>query len=332
MKRSFLVILAAVLLQSCGPVNKKNKSDANELSYRSADTAAGALSVALGLTGNIGRKELAVQIKLSNAESPALDIQEIIIATDEGLRSIPVAGFDHVLLSQGKDTTLSLKFNPLNNLKEYQVTGMTGIFKPGYVVSVLYKAPGKDSLTSLSLRLQSAKDDYMAYSRKYKKPLTGYSFYTRTDFNERQRKYLTLILKQAQHPPFVYLSEQEIAISGLNFRLKSYYLQDTLHGELFIVNHGDFPVKIIRDALDITAGSKSLPGEARVISIEKISGAQQNPDMMEKGDRVLIHFKKYLKIENPGKETLMLNLHNAFMLSGKKALFEQDVQLLPMQF
>ncbi|HAL83251.1 MAG TPA: hypothetical protein DCO83_14320, partial [Mucilaginibacter sp.] len=168
------------LLHSCGPVNKKNKSNANELSYGSADTTAGALSAVLSLTGNIARKEMTAQIKLSNTESTALDIQEIIIATDEGLRSIPVAGFDRVLLGEGKDTTLSLKFNPLNNLKEYQVTGMTGIFKPGYIVSILYKAPGKDSLTSLSLRLQSAKNEYMAYSRKYKKPLTGYSFNTGT--------------------------------------------------------------------------------------------------------------------------------------------------------
>jgi hypothetical protein len=332
MKLSFLVILSIVLLYSCGPASKKKKSSADELYYGSKDTTAGGLTAALSLTGNINRKELTAEVKLSNTESTALDIEEIIIATNEGLRSIPITGFDHVLLGQGKDTTLSLKFTPLNSLREYQVTGMTGIFKPGYVVSILFKTPGKDSLTSMSLKLSSEKDEYTAYSRKYKTPLTSYSFNTETNFNEQEKSYLAITLKQVKHPPFVYLSKQEVAISGLNFRLKNYYQLDTLHAELFIVNHGDFPVKIIEDALDITDESKALSGGTKIISIEKISGAQQNANMMEKGDRVLIHFKKYLKIENPAKETLILNLHKVFMLSGKKALFEQDIQLMPTQF
>src|ERR1700754_1733157 len=92
------------------------------------------------------------------------------------------------------------------------------------------------------------KNDYLDYSEKFKKSITAYSFNTKNGFNEKQKEYLKT-LKLDNQVPFVYLSEQEIAISGMNFRFKGYYQQDTLHAEIFVVNHAEFPVKVIRDAL-----------------------------------------------------------------------------------
>jgi hypothetical protein len=332
MKLFFSVIFAAALCYSCTTNNnKKIKNNANELTYSTVDTSAGPLSATLNLTGNIGQKELTAQIKLTNSKDAPLDIEEIVIATTEGLRSIPITGFSPFSLMKGKDSTLLLKFSPLNDLKLYRVTDMQGSFKPGYTVSVSYRVPGNDNLISLALQSQTDKNEYLAYNKKYKKPITGYSFNTKTGFNEQQKKYLET-LKQVSQPPFVYLSEQEIAISGLNFRLKSYFEQDTLHAELFIVNHADFPVKIIPNAFDIVEDARPLSGETGTIIVEKLSGSQQDLTMMEKGDRVLIHFKKYLQIKVPGKENLTVLLHKSFMLTGKKNLFNEDVQLLPGQY
>jgi hypothetical protein len=331
MKLSFLTILAIIFLYSCSTNAKKTKSNPDELIYRSADTSAEALSAVISLSGNTVTKELSAQIKLSNSGSAALDVQEVVLSTAEGLRSVPLTAFEPFVLNQGKDTVLTLKFNPLNELKLYQVTGLQGNFKPVYITKISYKAPGNDSLKTLQLRSTAAKDEFISYSSKHTKPLTGYSFNTKTGFNEQEKKYL-LTLSQFSPAPFVYLSEQEIAITGLNFRLKCFSRQDTIYAELFIVNHADFPVKIMQDAFDINADRKQLTGGEKKITLEKVSGAQQHPAMMEKGDRVVIHFKKYLKTTPAGKENLSISFRNTFMLSGPKPLFEHDIQLVPTQF
>jgi len=329
MKLPLLFILFTALFYSCNHADKKTKSNANELVYTSNDTTSGTLATALRLSGDMPRLELTAQLKLSNSGSGAIDVQEINIATAEGVRSLPeTASAGTFSLKSGQDTSLLLKFHPINDLKLYQLTGMQGDFKPGYTVLISYKIAGSDSLITLSLRSISEKNEYLDYIKKFKKPITAYSFNTKNGFNEKQKVYLKT-LKLGNQVPFVYLSEQEIAISGMNFRFKGYYQQDTLHAEIFVVNHAEFPVKVIRDALDIVEDGKSKHN-APTINIEKISGNQQDLLMMEKGDRILIRFKKYLKIKTTEKENLTLQLSRAFMLTGKKALFNQDIQLLPV--
>jgi hypothetical protein len=208
---------------------------------------------------------------------------------------------------------------------------MPGFIKPAYNMLISYKTSGNDSLKTLTLKSQVQKDAYQNFARKYKKDITGYSFNTNTDFNANQQKYLKTI-KQAGQTPFVYLSEQEIAIAGLNFRLKSYSAHDTLHAELFIVNHAEFAVKIVPDAFDITASEKPNQGGGKTIHLERLSGMQHDSAMMEKGDRILIHFKKYLKPGTTGNENMVLHLTKAFMLTGRKNLFNEDVQLLPATY
>lgn len=331
MKFSLIIIIAAALLCSCSYIHKKTKSNVNELSYRDVDTTAGTLSARLGLTADMASKEVTAQIKLTNLGPAALDMEDIVIATVEGLRSTPVTGFEHFLLYNGKDTTLLLKFMPLNNLKEYKITGMPGILKPAYTVCITYKNSEKNSPVLLSLKSSPEKDAYQAYLDKYKKPLTGYSFNTKTGFNEKQKKYMKT-LKLGKQLPFVYLSEQELAIAGLNFRFKSYYQHDTVYAELFIVNHAEFAVKVIKDALNITVDNKPNTGEAKTVTANMVPSAQQSRFMVEKGERVLINLKKYLKIENPGNENLTFNFSKAFILAGNKALFNEDVELLPIRF
>jgi hypothetical protein len=310
---------------------KKTTVNANELAYTANDTTSGALSAKLTLIANGPSNNVTATIKLSNADANQVDIQDILISTTDGIRSSPETGNSSIALRPGTDTTFSIKFHPLNDLKLFQVTGMPGFIKPAYNVLISYKTTGSDSLKTLTLKSQAQPDDYQNFARKYKKSITGYSFNTKTDFNANQRKYLKTI-KLAGQTPFVYLSEQEIAVSGLNFRLKSYNEHDTLHAELFVVNHAEFAVKIIPGAFDIVPSEKTGSGAGKTINLERLSGMQHDSAMMEKGDRILIHFKKYLKQGASGKENLILHLTNAFMLTGKKNLFNEDVQLLPVNY
>ena len=331
MKLSLLLILTATLFYSCTNNNKKSLNNANELTYNTDNITQGALNVEPALTGDIKQQELNAQLKISNTDSKDLEIQEIAISTIDGSHSLPTSAFTPFLLKQGRDTTLTLKFNPFNNYKLYQITGMHGSFKPTYNFSITYKVTGSDSTSTLSLKAVAEKSEYPAYLKKYVKPVIGYSFNTGGGFSENQRKYLET-LKQLPQPPFLFLSPQEIAVSGLNFRFKNYYQQDTLHADLFIVNHSNFVVKIIPDAIDITVDDKLSPGDVKTVSLEKVSGTQQTLSMLEKGDRVLIHFKKHIKLKAPVKELLQLHIAKAFMVKGDKPLFAEDLGLLPESF
>ncbi|MDB5090227.1 MAG: hypothetical protein JWR09_4221 [Mucilaginibacter sp.] len=331
MKLSLLLIFTVTLFYSCTNNNKKSLNNANELVYNTDNIDTGVLNVEPALTGDIKKQELNTHLKLSNTDSKDFEIQEIAINTPNGSNSLPTTSFAPFLLKQGKDTTIALNFIPFNDYKLYQITGMHGSFKPVYNVAISYKLTGSNSISTLSLKSAAEKGQYLAYSKKNVTSVIGYSFNTTKGFSENQKKYLEA-LKQIPQPPFVFLSDQEIAVSGFNFRLKNYYLQDTLHAELFIVNHSDFLVKIIPDAFDITTLDKSLPGDVKTVSLEKVSGTQQNISMIEKGDRMLIHFKKHIKLNAPGKERLQLHITKVFLIKGDKALFTEDLELLPVNF
>ena len=325
-----LLLLTATILFSCTN-NKKQQNNANEIVYQTGNINSGPLQIESDLKGNIEQQDLSLQIRLSNTESKDFQIQEIAVNAPNGSNSLPITAFAPFLLKQGKDTTLTLKFSPFNDYKLYQITGMHGGFKPVYNIAISYNSSDSKSMPTLSVKSAAEKDQYLTYSKKNITPVIGYSFNTGNGFNEKQKRYLET-LKQLPQTPFVFLSDQEIAVCGLNFRLKNYYLKDTLHAELFIVNHANFQVKIIPDSLDLKFSGKSLPGETKTVAIEKVSGTQQNLAMMEKGDRVLIHFKKYMKINNKGNETLQFHINKAFILKGNKALFNEDIQLVPNLF
>jgi len=271
---------------------------------------------------------LTARLNIGNAGSKPIDIQDIVISTAEGIRSAADSGSISFSIKPGKDSTLSLKFHPINDGNLYRIAGIRGNFKPGYNLYVTYKMEGANDAATAIVKSQADKSEYTAYVSKYKKPVTGYSFNTKTGFNEREKQYLET-LQQGGQQPFVYLSEQEIAVSGLNFRLHGYILKDTLHAELYILNHSEFPMKIIPGAFDIT-DNENTPTGTKFIKLEKISGSQQDLTMMEKGDRVVIHFKKRMNAKSSGKRNLSLHLQKAFMLTGRKNLFNEDVQLLPI--
>jgi len=326
-----VILIAFFLLSGCSPAGKKNKINPNDLNYVTAPGSSGDLTADLTLSADPVKQIVDAQLKLTNGGAQSLNIGEIAIATIEGIRALPINAFAPFSLAAGKDSTLNLKFNPINDLNIYRVTGMPGSLKPDYSLSVTYTAAVSANPAPLVLQAHLDKDDFTSYKSKFVKPITGFSFNTKAGFNEQEKKYLEK-LKDVGQTQFVYLSDQEIAVSGLNFQLKSYYTRDTLHADLFIVNHSSFEVKLSVDSLDIITAGKPQAGETKTTSIEKITGSQQYPTMIAKDDRQLIHFKKYIKITNAKTDTLTFKLNSAFMLKGGKRLFSEDVQLLPKQF
>ena len=330
MKLPLLLIFTVTLFYSCNN-NNKRLSTANELAYHTDNITSGPLNVETDLTGGIKQQELSARIKLSNTRSKDLEVQAIAVSSTDGSNSQPTFVSTPFLLKQGSDTTLALKFNPFNNYKLYQVTGMHGNFKSAYDLKITHNVPGSDLLFITTQKSVADKDQYLAYLKRYTKQVTGYSFNTTNGFVEKQREYLKT-LPQLPQPPFLFLSDQEITISGLNFRFKNYHQQDTLHADLFIINHSDFLVKINSDAFDINAEGQSSFKQAKTVSVEKVSGTRQNLSMIEKGDRVLIHFKKYMKINAPSTKHLQLQITRAFLIKGDKPLFKDDIDLLPNSF
>ncbi len=329
MKFPLSLILSIILFTGCSHPDKQI-SDANNLIYKTGDTTADDLSAKWELSGDVPHGNLTERLKLTNSGSKPFNVQEILIATAEGLRSVPESGNVSFLLNAGSDSSLSLKFHPLNDLKLYQVTGMLGDIKSVYKLLVSYKTAENDNIKTISLNSQAEKGAYQHFTHQYRQPLTGYLFNTKTGFNKQQSKYLET-LKQIIKTSFVYISDQEIAVSGLNFRLKSYLMHDTLHADLFVVNHAEFAVKIMPGVFDIVSAEKSDSSAGKTVRLERLSGMQHDSTMMEKGDRIVIHFKKYLKLKT-AEEPLTMRLHKSFILTGRKDLFDEDVQLLPVSY
>ncbi|MDP9080090.1 MAG: hypothetical protein M3O71_21905 [Bacteroidota bacterium] len=331
MRLPYLIIICCALFYSCGNSHKASQSKTGDIIYNTVAINSGDLKVEPNISGDIKLQELNAQIKLSNTGDKDIEIREITIGTQKGSRSGPTTAFTPFTLKQGNDTTLALKFSPFNNYKLYQLTGLQGSFSDTYNLTIGYKTTGGPNISNLSLKAIADNAAFRAYVKKYNEPVIAYSFNTSTDFVEKERGYLAT-LPELPQPPFLFLSEQEIAVSGLNFRFKNYYRRDTLYADLSIVNHSNFLVKIDPDAFDITTTGHPSSNEKKTVSVEKVSGTQQIITMIEKSDRVIIHFKKHIKITDPASAHLQLHISEAFKVKGEKSLFKENIDLIPNSF
>lgn len=326
----------------------ETKRTRDDLNYTPVTMESEEIAAGLNLTANFKTQELRADIDLSNPGSDVLTISEIEIATAEGLRSLPKTGSTGpITLNPGENKSLSLKFQPLNDLKTNQLTGRNGYFNSLYNLVVTYKARDNKSIAVkdngeygnsssypaisgsspaiINMTTTLAPADYKTYLKKYQIKATSYSFNTHSDFTKKQKAYLNGI-KQVKQPPFVYVSDQEIALSGVNFRLRSYQERDTLNAEIFIVNHSAFPVKINKDKLDISYSGESASLHLQdAVTVEKISGSKQDLYTVEKGDRVLIRLKKPFKTT---AEKVILSFNKAFVFNDQIPLFKDNIELV----
>ncbi|MBB5637146.1 hypothetical protein HDE68_003059 [Pedobacter cryoconitis] len=337
MKRIIPLILVTLLF-ACKNHTETKRVKGN-LNYATTAIKSGQISVTANLTATIKTQELQADLQLSNPGSTTLTISEIEIATTEGLRTIPKTGTASMILKPGENKAVLLNFQPLNELRENQLTGRNGYLKGVYNLLITYKTEEKESglstysspsqtyksPTVMSLPAVLAPSDYKAYLKKYQITATSYSFNTKSDFTAKQKAYLTT-LKQIKQSPFVFVSAQEIALSGVNFRLRSYCENDTLNAEIFIVNHSDFSLKINQEKLDIRYPGELVSARSNaLVKVEKISGSRKAPYEIEKGDRVLIRLKKPFK-NNEDNAVLLFN--KAFTLNNQIALFKNNIELV----
>jgi hypothetical protein len=319
-----LISLATLFACHNHPQIQRVKGDLN---YTQTDMQSDQLSVRLNLTANIKTQELQADLELNNPGDNPITISEIEISTPEGLRSIPKTGsMSSIILQPGENKAVSLKFQPLNDLREYQLTGRNGYFKSSYNLLITSKVNRNVPPLYTIIKANLAPSDYSAYLNKYKTTATSYSLNTKSDFTSKQSVYFSS-LKKVKQPPFIFVSDQEIAVSGVNFRLSSYCEHDTLNAQIFIVNHSEFPVTINKDKLDFLYANESLSVHQKDIKVVKVSGSQQK-DLIDKGDRVLIHFKKYFKNSD---NMAVLSFNKAFELSDQVPLFKNNIELVKVK-
>jgi len=324
--RISLLVLLVAIAYGCN-AGQKSKGARGDLNYTPVTQNSEFLSAGLDLSGNIKKQELLAELKLTNTGSKPITLTEITVYAEGGLRSFPIIGnIKSVILPAGRDTLIATKFKPVNDIKVYQLTGKQGRFKPVYKVSVLYKLQGEEKVLSANLDAQLPPDDYKAYIKKYATPFTGYSFNTATSFAQAESDYLGTLKLGA--PAFAFVAQHELAITGLNIWMTSCCEKDTLYVELLLVNHDNYTIKIIPNSLNFTYKDGPLPDHSKNIALEKKSGSQQNKEVMEKDDKVLIHFKKPFKSSD---KPVIISLKHAFMANGTKALFNNNIELLKVR-
>lgn len=269
------------------------------------------------------KQELLVTVKLQNPGKENVYVEDITIETAEGYQAKSLDQQSYAfILNAGADTTIHLQVKPINNFELYMLTGESGKFKPLYYCFLFYKDDKTKNRGSIKTQLNISAKDFADYNKNYKQSVTAYKFHSTTKFTEDQKNYLQPLLKTV---PFVYLSDQEIALAGLNFRLQTYTKGDSIYVSLFIVNHADFSIKINPDLFDIIVGN--LPGEKRAgkVELEKISGAMIEANMLRKGDRAVISLSKYVKVTAEVKPRLILK--DVFLLDDGHSLFYKNPEL-----
>ncbi len=322
---SLLLTILLFLNLSCNIPDQKSKYDSQEIPYKPVSAKSNSLEIKAELSGDIKNQELSTELRLSNTGTEDIFINDVSLSTPDGLRSLPLTEITvPVLVHAGNPADLTLKFNPYNDISLYDMKDKKGSFKPGYDLTINYTEAGKDNLAKLVFHTSLSDNEYKTYQQQYKKGMMSFVFDRNTDFSQKQKDYLQNFSFIAK-PPFIDISEQQIAVCGASFQLKCIQKNDSLHTELFIINHAHFPLTLNKDSLNIFYTTDLNPARPDKIIMEKISGPKQEENIIEKGDRVLIRFNKHLNYPDKGK--LMLSLRHAFFLPNNKPLFYNDVSL-----
>ncbi|MDB5014025.1 MAG: hypothetical protein JWQ25_2227 [Daejeonella sp.] len=305
---------------------KQANHAAEELTYEINPVQTKSVLVKAQLAGIPDPQKLQLTLNLTNLIQNTVQIKEILISTVDGLKSTsPTFNEKSFTLAPNQDTSLSLIFHPVNDMILYQNTELPGILKSQYNVSIVYTIDGKDNDRAVDLVANLPTAAYQQYEKDYQASVQAYHFNTSTQFASRLTAYLNK-QKLTSSPAFVHLSDREIAVSGLNFRLKSFQKKDSLYAEILVVNHSDFPIKIDTAKLDFTLGTDNQNKRSVEILLNKVTGSKNEYDVLRKGDRMLISLKQYRKGIIEGK--LILTCKNSILLPTGKSLFLDNIELI----
>ncbi len=320
-----ILLLLLVYCSICYGQNARES--ASLLRFSASSQNSESIAAQLELTANAATLQLIAGIKLINIGSKPIEVTGITVNTEGGLQSYPAKGnIKPFTINPGKEVFITNEFQPVNDIKVYQLTGKQGHIKAQYKVSVFYKIQPADRVYTTTFAAQLPADTYNAYMHKYGTLYTGYAFNTASNFDQTERKYLEkLNLKSSL---FAFVAQHEIALTGSNIWLTSYLAKDTLYADLLIVNHDDYTIKIVPDSLNLGHKGDAINDKTKKIVIEKIIGAQRNKDLIENGGKVIIHFKKYFK----GADLpVTLFFNHAFLIKGATPLFKENIGLNKVQ-
>lgn len=318
-----LMFVTLMGLVACEPQQEIKTSGL--IDFKTTPVQSQSLLVEPTLTCNSQTQLLELNIRLTSRVSETLVIKNIVLNNSNGLNSSDERlAAKSICIQEKRDTTLQLTFNHINDKFLFQATGLRGLTDSVYNVSVFYSVQGKEGVRVVNLVSKMPKDTFLAYKKTYDTPIAVYYFNTANGFDEKQRSFLKTngITKT---PPFVHITEQEAGVTGLNFRIKSFHRHDSLHTEVFAVNHSDLSVRIDPSGIDLRFDSLKAETSRTQISSEKVTGAKDETDMLRKGDRIIIKMKKYVPI---APDRLWLTFSRSFFLSTGQPLFADDLELM----
>lgn len=321
MRIFFQGLFTLICFASCGP----DRNDPDSIVFETKAVQSESLLATPVLRFKPGAQHLDMRLDLKNLAPETLKLMLVIIQNDNGMPTFAEGLKDKTIkIEGGQDTTLALTFHPINDKALFKTTGLHGLIDSTYRMQVYYTVEGKEGTRVVNLESRMPKQAFLAYRKSHALSVQMYSFKTTDNFDEKQREYLTSTMA-AGNPPFVHTTEQELAVLGMNFRMKCFHVNDSLHTELFVVNHSDMTIRIDPTKLDVVVSDGMKDSVSHTdLSIQKVVGSKEEPEILRNGDRALIKMRKSMKT-SPGK--LKIALKDSFRMSDGKSLFNTDIQL-----
>jgi hypothetical protein len=327
MRTTALMFLTMMVLVACVPQDGIESSQTS-IPFITTPVQSQSLLVEPTLRCNPQTQRLELIVRLASQVPETIVVRNIVLNNPNGLNSADERlATKSINIREKQDTTILLNFNHVNDKYLFQATGLPGLIDSLYNLSVFYSVEGKGGVRVVNLISRMPKENYSVYKKAYDTPIAIFYFNTTNGFDEKQRVFLKAN-SITKTPPFVHITEQEAGVAGLNFRIKSFHRRDTLHTEIFAVNHSDLSVKIDPSGIDMIFDSLKVEASQTVISSEKVTGSKDETDMLRKGDRIIIKMKKYVP---KAPDRLWLTISRSFFLSTGLPLFADDLELIRAQ-
>lgn len=311
---SFLLLLQLI---GCTDVTH-NQQKLYKLIYESEVVEIAPLSCSLIAEATNHDPDLKLNIELKNKSPFDIIINRVSLENSGGIQAKPKESISGNVINTKTKSSVQLSFTPINNYELYALTGNYGLFLQNYYVIIDLKIDNQ--IKSLRLEIQMLEDQYQLYIKNTENSFIAYKFKKDDFFIRNQEEYLKKIVDGST---FVNITDNELAVAGLNFRTQSYWEHDTLYTNLFLVNHAEFSLAIDTSEFDID--HKSTLDKKRIVNIEKISGDIAEPTILRKGERCIITLKKLKRNVN---DNLVMSILNTFSLTNGKSLFAQNLELI----
>lgn len=323
--RTLVFFIFLTIIFSCSTSNEKTDEIKELIVFDAKPVKTQSLYAKPILKADLKNQQLLLNLELKKLTARKIFLNEIVLSNPGGLNSNPNnVQFKKLAVTNNNDTTLYLTFNHIPNKKLFHATGLPGTIDSVYRVSVLFSLEGTEGVRTMNLDFTLPFDTFLSAKKKYDDPVQIYNFNTDSGFAERQREHL-LNKKIIKSSPFVNISDQEIAVSGLNFRVKCFHQKDMLNAEIFVVNHSDLTIRIDTTKINLIVDSLAKVTAKQEITIQKVTGSIHEKDILRKGDRIIVTLHEFIR-DKP--KHVKFTVENSFFLADGKRLFTEDLVLM----